>query len=49
MFSCKGRWIAIRKASFPDEIAHFREMLLRLKLTPPEYEELERLLLEKMR
>lgn len=38
---------ALRKACFPDEVTHFREMLLKLKLTPGEHEELQKVLLEK--
>jgi hypothetical protein len=29
---------ALREANFPDEIAHFRNMLLKLSLTPTEQE-----------
>lgn len=39
---------ALREASFPDEIAHFRDMLLKLNLTSLEQEELRKVLLEKI-
>ncbi len=39
---------ALREANFPDEIAHFRDMLLKLNLTPIEQEELQKALLAKM-
>ena len=39
---------ALREASFPDEIAHFRDMLLKLNLTLPEQQELQKVLLGKM-
>lgn len=39
---------ALREANFPDEIAHFREVLLKLNLTPLEQEELQKALLEKI-
>ena len=39
---------ALREASFPDEIAHFRNKLLKLNLTPIEQEALQKVLLEKM-
>ena len=39
---------ALRGAVFPDEIAHFRDMLLKLDLTPREQEELKKLLWEKI-
>jgi hypothetical protein len=39
---------ALREANFPDEIAHFRDMLLKLNLTPAEYRELQKALWEKM-
>lgn len=38
---------ALHNANFPDEIAHYRDMLLKLNLTPIEQEELHRVLLEK--
>ncbi len=39
----------LRDATFPDEIAHFRDELLKLDLTPKEQEELKQLLWEKFR
>ncbi len=39
----------LRDATFPDEIAHFRDALLKLNLTPKEQEELKELLWEKFR
>lgn len=39
---------ALREANFPDEIAHFRDMLLKLNLTPLEREALQKVLLVKM-
>ncbi len=39
----------LRDATFPDEIAHFRDRLLKLNLTPKEGEELKKLLWEKFR
>lgn len=39
---------ALREANFPDEIAHFRDMLLKLNLTPLEQEKLRKVLLEKI-
>ena len=39
---------ALREANFPDEIAHFRDMLVKLNLTPLEQEELRKVLLAKM-
>jgi hypothetical protein len=39
---------ALHEANFPDEIAHFQGMLLKLKLTPAEHEELQKVLLEKI-
>ena len=39
----------LRDATFPDEIAHFRDALLKLKLRPIEEEELKKLLWEKFR
>jgi aldehyde:ferredoxin oxidoreductase len=39
----------LRDATFPDEIAHFRDTLLKLNLTPKEGEELKKLLWEKFR
>jgi hypothetical protein len=39
---------ALREANFPDEIAHFRDMLLKLNLTLIEQEELRKALLEKI-
>jgi uncharacterized protein HemY len=39
---------ALREANFPDEIAHFRNMLLKLNLTPAEQEELQKVLWEKI-
>lgn len=37
---------ALREANFPDEIAHFRDMLLKLNLTLAEYQELQKALWE---
>ena len=37
----------LRGATFPDEIAHFRDRLLKLNLTPKEGEELKKLLWER--
>lgn len=39
---------ALREANFPDEIAHFRDVLLKLNLTPLEQEKLRKVLLEKI-
>jgi hypothetical protein len=39
----------LRDATFPDEIAHFRDALLKLNLTPMEQEDLKKLLREKVR
>ena len=39
---------ALREAVFPDEVAHFRDALLKLNLTPVEQEELRVLLWEKI-
>jgi len=39
---------ALREAVFPDEIAHYRDVLLKLNLTPAEQEELRKVLWEKM-
>ena len=39
---------ALREAVFPDEIAHFRDALLKLDLTPVEQEELRELVWEKI-
>ena len=39
----------LRDATFPDEIAHFRDALLKLNLSPVEEEELKKLLWEKFR
>ena len=39
----------LRDATFPDEIAHFRDALLKLNLTPKEQEDLKKLLWEKFR
>lgn len=39
---------ALREAIFPGEIAHYRDLLLKLELTPTEQEELRKLLWEKM-
>lgn len=39
---------SLREATFPDEIAHFRDMLLKLNLTPLEQKELRKVLLAKM-
>ena len=39
---------ALREANFPDEIAHFQDMLLKLTLTPIEQEEVQKVLLEKI-
>jgi hypothetical protein len=39
----------LRDATFPDEIAHFRDALLKLDLTPKEQEDLKKLLWEKFR
>jgi hypothetical protein len=39
----------LRDATFPDEIAHFRDVLLKLNLRPTEREELKKLLWEKFR
>ncbi len=40
---------ALRDATFPDEIEHFCDALLKLSLTPMEQEELRKLLWEKFR
>lgn len=39
---------ALREANFPDEIAHFRDTLLKLNLTTVEQEELREVLLAKI-
>ena len=39
----------LHDATFPDEIGHFRDVLLKLNLTPMEQEELKKLLWEKFR
>ncbi|HXZ05048.1 MAG TPA: hypothetical protein VEH81_09445 [Ktedonobacteraceae bacterium] len=39
----------LRDSTFPDEIAHFRDLLLKLNLTPMEQEDLKKLLWEKFR
>ena len=39
----------LREATFPDEIGHYRDMLLKLNLSPVEQEELKKLLWEKFR
>jgi hypothetical protein len=39
---------ALREAIFPGEIAHYRDVLLKLDLTPAEQDELRKLLWEKM-
>ena len=39
----------LHDATFPDEIAHFRDELLKLDLTPKEQEDLKQLLWEKYR
>src|SRR5690348_7862888 len=39
----------LRDATFPDEIAHFQDELLKLDLTPKEQEDLKQLLWEKFR
>ena len=39
----------LRDSTFPDEIAHFRNVLLKLNLTPTEEEELKKLLWQKFR
>ena len=39
----------LRDATFPDEIEHFRDVLLKLNLMPTEQEELKKLLWEKFR
>ena len=39
---------ALREAIFPDEIAHYRDELVKLDLMPHEQEELRKLLWEKM-
>ncbi len=39
---------ALREAVFPDEIAHFRDALLKLDLTPAEQDELRKVLWEKI-
>jgi hypothetical protein len=40
---------ALRDATFPDEIEHFQDVLLKLNLTTMEQEELKKLLWEKFR
>ena len=39
---------SLRDSNFPDEIAHFRDTLLKLNLTPVEYQELQKVLWEKI-
>lgn len=39
---------ALREAVFPDEITHYRDVLLKLNLMPAEQEELRKVLLEKI-
>lgn len=39
----------LRDAAFPDEISHFRDVLLKLNLTSAEQDELKKLLWEKFR
>jgi len=39
----------LRDATFPDEIAHFRDALFKLDLTPKEQDDLKKLLWEKFR
>ncbi len=39
----------LRDATFPDEIAHFRDVLLKLDLTPKKQEDLKKLRWEKFR
>ena len=39
---------ALQEAKFPDEIAHFRDILLRLNLTQEEQEQLQKVLLSKI-
>lgn len=39
---------ALKKAKFPDEIAHFRDILLKLKLTQEEHDEVQKVLLSKI-
>lgn len=39
---------ALREAFFPDEVAHYRDVLVKLDLTPEEQEELRNVLWEKI-
>lgn len=39
---------ALREAKFPDEIAHFRGILLKLNLNPVERDEMQKVLLDKI-
>ncbi len=39
---------ALRDAIFPGEVAHYRDVLLKLDLTPAEQEELRKVLWEKI-
>ena len=39
----------LRRAVFPDEIAHFQNILLKLNLTPKEQEEFQKVLWEKLK
>jgi hypothetical protein len=45
----KASMKGLRDATFPDEIGHYRDVLLKLNLTPMEEEELKKLLWEKFR
>lgn len=45
----KASMKGLRGATFPDDIAHFQNALLKLNLTPVEEEELKKLLWEKFR
>lgn len=40
---------ALRNAVFPDEVAHFQDVLLKLNLTPEEQEELRKVMWEKIK
>lgn len=40
---------ALRNAIFPDEVAHFQALLLKLDLTPEEQQELQKVLWEKIK
>ncbi|HVB22798.1 MAG TPA: hypothetical protein VNG51_12710 [Ktedonobacteraceae bacterium] len=40
---------ALRNAIFPDEVAHFQALLLKLDLTPEEQKELQKVLWEKIK